>query len=95
MKVLNLLIGDITKTLREQDVYLKTNLKCRSLLLKKGYSSEYGARSLRRVVEKELLDRIAEVLLARKDRPLFIAITAKEGAFELSTKPLKDAKKRK
>ena len=35
-------------------------------LLEKGFSVEFGARALRRTVEKELLDRIAGFMLAKK-----------------------------
>ena len=39
-------------------------------LLKKGYSNEFGARSLRRIIETELLDKVADVLLHTKTKPL-------------------------
>ena len=70
MDILNLLIYEITKTLKLQNVSLIVNLLTKQYLLKKGYSDEYGARSLRRTVEKELLDKVAEQLLNTKKRPL-------------------------
>ncbi len=72
MQVLELFITEVDKRLKEQDVYLKVNSKTKEYLLKVGYSQEYGARSLRRTVEKELLDKIAEILLKHKSRPLLL-----------------------
>jgi len=86
LKVLNLLISDIDVTLKRQDVYVKVPLDARKLLLKKGFSDEYGARALRRVLEKELLDKIAEILLQTKARPLNIQAAASGETLILNTK---------
>ena len=70
MEVLNLLISEVKDTLKRQDITLKVGVAVKKYLLSKGYSDEYGARSLRRTVEKELLDKIAEILLKTQTRPL-------------------------
>lgn len=75
VRVLNLLINEVQENLKAQDVILRIDFKSKKHLIKLGYSEEYGARALRRTVEKELLDRIAEVLLATKQRPLIISST--------------------
>jgi ATP-dependent Clp protease ATP-binding subunit ClpA len=80
MAILNLLVADVIKTLKAQKVNLTVTLSVKKLLLKKGYSEEYGARSLRRILEKELLDKVAECLLQHSERPL-----------KLSTKVLNDS----
>jgi len=63
MRVLELLIKEVTLSLAKQNITLKVSGSVNKVLLNKGYSTEYGARALRRVVEKELLDRIAELLI--------------------------------
>jgi len=70
MNILNLLISEVSRTLKLQNVLLRVNLPSKQYLLKKGYSDEYGARSLRRTIEKELLDKVAERLLNDRNRPL-------------------------
>ena len=80
MKILNLLISEVHEALKKQKITLKMNIKVKKLLLTSGYSDEYGARSLRRVVEKELLDRIAEILLKNTHRPLSLLATVKENS---------------
>jgi len=70
LTIVDLLIADIKQSLKKQKISLNIGVPAKRHLLKKGYSDEYGARSLRRIVERELLDRIAKVLLKTKDRPL-------------------------
>ncbi len=80
MKIVNLLLEDVKTSLIMQVVLLKTSLQVKKELIEKGYSKEYGARALRRTIEKEILDRIAQILLVREDRPLKIKAEMKNGA---------------
>jgi ATP-dependent Clp protease ATP-binding subunit ClpC len=61
--ILQLLLKEVETTLQKQNITLKLNKKATKYLLKEGYSEEYGARALRRVVETKLLDKIAELIL--------------------------------
>jgi ATP-dependent Clp protease ATP-binding subunit ClpC len=74
LSVLDLLVEEIEGNLKNQKVSLKVAASARKYLLDLGYSAEYGARSLRRIVEKELLDKIAEVLLKSRKRPLTLEV---------------------
>lgn len=62
-KILELFLADIYKSLREKGVRYVASNEVKEYLLEKGFSKEFGARSLRRTVEKELLDKIAAHLL--------------------------------
>ena len=73
LKILDLLIKEVLVTLKSQNISLSIGKDVREHLLKLGYSKEYGARALRRTLEKELLDKIAQFLLAHKKRPLNIS----------------------
>jgi len=79
-KILDLLLEEIRENLAKQKVSIRISKPVKEYLLEKGYSEEYGARALRRTVEKEFLDRIAEVLLQKKKRPLNLSATIKEDA---------------
>jgi ATP-dependent Clp protease ATP-binding subunit ClpC len=70
MKIVNLLLGEVTQTLKSQEVQLSVRAPTKRKLIEKGYSKEYGARALRRTIEKELLDKVAQILLEKEDRPL-------------------------
>ena len=65
-KVVNILLKEVKETLSKQGIKLKLNAKVKNYLLLKGYSDEYGARSLRRTIETELLDKVAEKVLQTK-----------------------------
>lgn len=78
LKVLNILIGEIVENVSMQGIALHVNHSAKKQLLKLGYSQEYGARSLRRTLEKELLDKMAEILLVTKHRPLDMHVTVKD-----------------
>lgn len=83
MKILDLLIGQIKRTLKLQSVNLALNKSAKEFLIEKGYSVEYGARGLRRSIEKELLDKVAEVLLARSERPLSLKAVVEDGTIKI------------
>ncbi|MBP7928037.1 ATP-dependent Clp protease ATP-binding subunit, partial [Patescibacteria group bacterium] len=75
LKVLELLLTEISKNLKEQQVKVNIDTESKKWLLEKGYSREYGARSLRRTIEKELLDVVAQTLLDNTSRPLVLEST--------------------
>lgn len=66
----------------------------KNYLIKEGYSEEYGARSLRRTVERELLDKIAEFLLAHRGRPLLLDATIEDGKIAVIGKQVVAKKKK-
>jgi ATP-dependent Clp protease ATP-binding subunit ClpC len=84
MKILSLLINDVKSTLKNQGVEAAIDLKAKEFLLKMGYSEEYGARALRRVIEKELLDKIAEILLKKHKRPLKLDVSATKSTLSVN-----------
>jgi len=69
-KILDLMLSEVRENLKRQDISIRISRQVKDFLLEKGYSDEYGARALRRTVERELLDGIAEVLLRHSERPL-------------------------
>ena len=89
LRVLDLLIKDITEHLVDQSIKLSVTPEVKQYLLSKGYSEEYGARGLRRTIDKELLDVIATFLLEHKERPLHLkAVIGKSGVVEVSNRAI-------
>lgn len=84
-QILHNQIQDVIKNLEKQSISIKINKNVKDNLLKLGYSKEYGARGLRRIVEKELLDKIAEVLLVNAQRPLNLKATLKSGTIVITS----------
>ena len=63
MLILDLEIGKILDRLKGKNINLKLDKKAREFLLEKGHDPKYGARPMRRAVEKYLEDPLAEEIL--------------------------------
>ena len=62
-KIVDLEIDKLLARLREKEITLQLDSSARDLLVKKGYDPDYGARPMRRAVERFLEDPLAEALL--------------------------------
>ncbi|WP_033915633.1 AAA family ATPase [Campylobacter sputorum] len=62
LKELNL----ISQTLKDKKVVIKADKKAREFIYKKGYSQEFGARNIKRVISEEILDILSEEILFGK-----------------------------
>ena len=75
--------------LKERKIILKLDENARDLLMEKGYDPNYGARPMRRAVERYLEDPLAEALLrADIKEGDTVRVTRKKGAKELTFKPV-------
>ncbi|WP_018266326.1 ATP-dependent chaperone ClpB [Methylosinus sp. LW4] len=61
--IVDIQIKRLQKLLDDRKITLKLDEKARALLAAKGYDPAYGARPLKRVIQKELQDPLAEALL--------------------------------
>ena len=64
-KIIDIEIGKISERLKERSIYLRYDEEVSNFLVEMGYSQEYGARSLRRAVERYVEDPLAEGILRR------------------------------
>lgn len=62
-KIIGILVNDFKEGLKSKRISLTVTTEVKDYLLNTGFSQEFGARSLRRIVEKELIDKVAEFLL--------------------------------
>jgi ATP-dependent Clp protease ATP-binding subunit ClpB len=62
--IVDIQIKRLQKLLDDRKITLELDEKARALLAAKGYDPAYGARPLKRVIQKELQDPLAEALLA-------------------------------
>ncbi len=58
-EIVNLEFNKIVKRLKEKDIKVKITETAKSLLAEKGFDPNMGARPLRRVIQKEVLDPLA------------------------------------
>ncbi len=93
VEILDLEIAKVIERLRHKNLKLSLDEKARDFLVQKGYDPNYGARPMRRSVERYLEDPLAEEILKgnlhehdpiqvsfEKDRLIFIQNTPAEGA---------------
>ncbi len=80
-EIASLMLSQVIKRLEERGVYLTVTDAARDLLAKKGFDPVYGARPLRREIQRTVEDRLSEELLA--------------GTIKLSDKVLLDAEEDK
>lgn len=87
-QIAKLFISNLNKRLGRQSANLKVTESALKYLIDKGYDSEYGARPLRRLIEQEIEDRIAEQYLEGNiPNNSTIIISAKEGKLSFRVTP--------
>jgi ATP-dependent Clp protease ATP-binding subunit ClpB len=64
--IVGLQIKDVTKMLAQQNITFDATLEAIDYLAEKGYNPEYGARPVKRVIQKEVLNALSKEILAGK-----------------------------
>jgi ATP-dependent Clp protease ATP-binding subunit ClpC len=86
--IVNLLMRRVQTQLVEQEITLEITDTAMDLIAEKGYDKTYGARPLRRVIQNEIEDKLAEGLLSGQFAPNHkVIVDAKEGEFFLIAVP--------
>ena len=67
MKIVNLMIDDVNGMLKEKDLHITVPDDVDEKLLDLGYDPKMGARPLRRVIQEQIEDRIADYVLDHGD----------------------------
>lgn len=62
-EIVTLMADQLTKRLKEQDIIVELTEKAKEKIADEGYDPEYGARPLRRALQKQVEDRLSEELL--------------------------------
>jgi ATP-dependent Clp protease ATP-binding subunit ClpC len=71
-KIANIMLISLLKRLKAKKIDLKLTQKALNYLITKGYNKEFGARPLRRLIEQEIEDVIAEDMLLGKVKSGYI-----------------------
>lgn len=87
-KILDIRLKELLSILKKQKIDLTVSKHAYELLIEKGFQKEYGARALRRIIEQELVNNIAETLLTQTSRPLSLKATEKNGNIEIEIRKL-------
>lgn len=73
-KIAKLMISNLNKRLREQGIELKLTEDALDYIVRRGSDAEYGARPLKRYIQNEVENRIAELMLLGQIRKQGIII---------------------
>jgi ATP-dependent Clp protease ATP-binding subunit ClpB len=65
-RIVDIQIGRLSRLLEERKITITLDAKAREWLAEKGYDPAYGARPLKRVIQKHVQDPLAELILAGK-----------------------------
>ena len=65
-EIVGLMLAEVSKSLLEKGIGLRVTPEAKTRLGEKGFDSEFGARPLRRLIQKEVEDPLSEALLEGK-----------------------------
>ena len=68
-EIVDLELRNVSTRLKERELSFEFSKECKDFLIDKGYDEKYGARPLRRAVEKYLEDSLAEAILSGEIKP--------------------------
>jgi len=86
-KIVEIQLRRLTKRLEQQKITLNLSDSAKELLAREGYDPVYGARPLKRTIQKEILDPLSIDILEGKVREgQIVRVDAKGGALEFQEK---------
>ena len=62
-KIVDIMSESLKRRLKEKDIEFVMTEEAKALILKEGYDEEYGARPLRRILQRKVEDRLSEEIL--------------------------------
>tara|TARA_B100002049_G_scaffold215153_1_gene180359 strand:- start:164 stop:613 length:450 start_codon:yes stop_codon:yes gene_type:complete len=69
LKIIDLIISSTNKTLSAQKLKIEVDDTAKSVLLERGYDPQFGARPMRRTVQKTIESLLAKRVLAGETKP--------------------------
>jgi len=73
-KIVDLMLKEVITDATEKSINIKVSTEARDFLLEKGYSTKYGARPLRRTIQKYIEDEISDAYLKGEIRENMTAV---------------------
>ncbi len=89
VEIVRLQFNNINRMLKRQNIELEATDEAIKLLAHMGYDPQFGARPVKRVIQRELLNELSKEILAGTVHPgMIIVVDAKDGRFVFSNKPM-------
>jgi ATP-dependent Clp protease ATP-binding subunit ClpB len=94
--IVKLQIGEVVNRLKEKEIKFKISNEAQSYLAKEGYSHEYGARPLRRLIQNKILNAVAEHIIGGKvSSGMSVSVNVKKGELMIEAVSKKTKRKAK
>ena len=82
--IARIMLDELKDSVKEKGITLAYDEALLDYLVKKSYSMTYGARNLRRTIQKEVEDELARMLIDSYDNPITqVKVTAEEDKVKL------------
>ena len=84
LKIVGLMLDEVSKRLHDHEITFDVSEAAREFLIEKGFDEKYGARPLKRSVEHNLEDPLAEAILrgsVKKGEPIQVTVEGDHLAF--------------
>ncbi len=63
-EIVDIQLSEVNQRLKEENLTIEYSKEVKNYLAEKGFDADYGARPLKRVIQREVLDSLAKHLLA-------------------------------
>jgi ATP-dependent Clp protease ATP-binding subunit ClpB len=88
--IIHIQLGLLEKLLKKQDITFEVTDACVAYLKREGFDLQFGARPLKRLIQKKILDGLSVAMLEGKVQPgshTIIDVKDNQVAFQSSIKP--------
>ena len=91
-KIVDIQMGRLQRLLADRKITIELNDQARSWIANRGYDPAYGARPLKRVIQRHIQDPLAEQILAGRIKDgETVKVTVRDGDLALNGEPVKAA----
>jgi ATP-dependent Clp protease ATP-binding subunit ClpB len=85
-RIVDLLVADVRRRLTDREISLEVSTEAKEFIAKSGYDPIYGARPLKRYIQRELETRIGRALIADELLPgSVVEVSVKDDALAVKT----------
>ena len=79
-KIIEIELKEVKERLKEQDIDIELDKSAKELLIEKGFDPVFGARPLKRTIQRLLEDSLAEEIISKNfDKERLIKVSTKNG----------------
>ena len=83
--IARIMLNDLGGVLAEKGISFEYTDDVAALVAEKSYSVKYGARNMRRFIQREVEDRLAEIMISDYDRKISrVTVAVSEGKFDIN-----------